>query len=278
MIAANDVSLETFRASDGLGDDAIIISAHPADAFTEDTAHLLAAQAGAPVVCINPAGIGGSTGALRPTLESIVDDLEAARRALAEGASARFVFWGLSGGGWLGQLWAKRYPDALAGLIVESACPCFRARLADPTCALSPFFPAWQTPLEAAGLLDPRSHDGPLPVDAETTWVEIAHAGSVFRRSDGPALLVSPMPQSPAMLHMMPALYRFDARGFLGDLRIPTLVIAGDADPVVPLAHARAIHQAIPGATFVSIPGGGHVPTAQRHPAIAPAVRAFLAR
>jgi 3-oxoadipate enol-lactonase len=265
MVEGSGVALEVFR------DPAPLLAAsHPADAFSAETAALLRATADRPVVCLNPPGIGGSTGALRPTLEAIADDLEQARQRMGLGP---WVFWGMSGGGWLGQLQAHRHPGAVAGLILESTCACYRARLTDPTCALSPSFPAWQAALGAAGLrpASPEEYQG------STTWTEVPGAGSVLRRPGGPALLVSPMPLAPAMRAMMPAFLSFDARAWLPALRIPTLVLAGSADPVAPLPHSRALAAAIPGATFVAIEGASHVPTAQRHPEVQRAVRAFLA-
>ena len=41
-----------------------------------------------------------------------------------------------------------------------------------------------------------------------------------------------------------------DFRGQLGDLRVPTLVIAGAEDPVTPLADGQSLAAAIPGATL----------------------------
>jgi pimeloyl-ACP methyl ester carboxylesterase len=69
----------------------------------------------------------------------MVEHIESARRALDRGP---WSFWGMSGGGWLAQIYAHRYPEALHAIVVESACPCFRERLADPGCVLSPYFPA----------------------------------------------------------------------------------------------------------------------------------------
>ncbi len=46
--------------------------------------------------------------------------------------------------------------------------------------------------------------------------------------------------------------------GSLRDIRVPTLVIHGDADPVIRPRAGRAVAKAIPGATFVSYPGMGH--------------------
>jgi pimeloyl-ACP methyl ester carboxylesterase len=113
------------------------------------------------------------------------------------------------------------------------------------------------------------------PTDLE--WTEVANIGSVFRVSGGPALLVSPMALSPEMRRIMPALIAFDARPWLARLSVPALVICGTEDPVVPIAHARTLHQAIAGSELVEIAGAGHVPTAARHPEVAAAVGRFLA-
>jgi pimeloyl-ACP methyl ester carboxylesterase len=269
-LAIRGVELEVFRDR---GEDPAVAAAHPSEPFSADTVGLLAGAAERPVAVVNPAGLGGSTGALRPGLEEIVDDLEEARLRLG---AAPWLFWGMSGGGWLSLLYAYRHPHALAGIIVESACACLRARAADPACVLSPFFPAWRPALAAAGLLDQNAHAQPLD-GAATEWTDVAGAGAVFRRRGGPALLVAPGALGPAMRAMMPAFFGFDARPWLGDLRVPALVIAGTADPVVPLAQARAVHAGMANATFITIDGAGHVPTAERRPEVAAAVRAFLA-
>jgi pimeloyl-ACP methyl ester carboxylesterase len=241
-----------------------ICAAHPAEPFGEGVIELLSATSGARVVCVNPRG---------PTLEEMVDDLETVRRSLG---AERWVFWGMSGGGWLAQIYAHRYPDALAGIIVEGACTCFRERLTDPACMLSPFFPSWRSALEDAGLLDPGSHREVGEAD-DTEWIEVPGVGSVFRHRGGPALLVSPMPVSEGMRRVMPELWRFDSRDWLSTVRVPTLVLSGTADPVVPIAHARAVHEAIPGSRWMAVEGAGHVPVVERRPEVGEAVRGFLA-
>lgn len=245
------------------GIEIFLCAAHPAEPFGEGTVELLAAMSGARVVCVNPRG---------PRLEEMVEEIDAARRELGV---ERWVFWGMSGGGWLAQIYAYRYPDALSGIIVEGACACFRERLADPACVLSPFFPAWRTALETAGLLDPESHREVGSAD-DTEWIEIQGVGSVFRRLNGPALLVSPMPVSDGMRRVMPELWKFDSREWLSTIRVPTLVLSGTADPVVPIAHARAVHEAVPGSRWVAVEGAGHVPVAERRPEVGEAVGAFL--
>lgn len=56
----------------------------------------------------------------------------------------------------------------------------------------------------------------------------------------------------------MRALARFDARGQLGAIRRPTLVVAGDRDAVVALGPKLRLGAAIPGARVVVVPGSGH--------------------
>jgi pimeloyl-ACP methyl ester carboxylesterase len=102
-------------------------------------------------------------------------------------------------------------------------------------------------------------------------------AGEVLRRRGGAALLVSPGPLSSDMKRAMPAFLRFDARPFIGAVSVPALVLAGSADPIVPVARVRAIHEALPGSHFEVVEGAGHVPTAEQRPEVARAFARFAA-
>ena len=44
----------------------------------------------------------------------------------------------------------------------------------------------------------------------------------------------------------------------LGSVRVPTLVVHGDADPLVTPSGGRATAAAVPGARLLMIPGMGH--------------------
>jgi pimeloyl-ACP methyl ester carboxylesterase len=221
----------------------LIAAAHPAESFGKPTADLLARMADTTAIAISPRDEA-------QPLEQMVDDIEETRRALGVD---RWVFWGMSGGGWLALLYAHRHPKALKAIIVESGCACFKARLADPACVLSPAHPMWRD----------------QPVAPESTW-----------RSEegGPPLVRSPMPLSPMMRRAMPVLYAFDARPWLAKLDLPALLISGSVDPLVPVVHARALHQAIRGSELHIIEGASHVPTGSEHPEVATHVRRFLAR
>lgn len=58
---------------------------------------------------------------------------------------------------------------------------------------------------------------------------------------------------------MATALARADTRDLLPNVRVPTLLIWGDADARSPMGVAHQLHEAIPGARFAVIPGAGHV-------------------
>ena len=58
-------------------------------------------------------------------------------------------------------------------------------------------------------------------------------------------------------------------------LRTPTLILAGDDDPVIPLANARIMHRLIP-RSELHIYHGGHLELAAHPERIAPGVEAFL--
>jgi pimeloyl-ACP methyl ester carboxylesterase len=202
----------------------------------------------------------------------MADDLEAVRRALGLGP---WVIWGMSGGSMIAQVFAGRHPAALQALILDSAGPCFSMTLGDPDCVMSPSFPRWGVGLAAAGLTGDR-HAGPRTAD--TIWEEVPSVGWVLRRESGPVLLVASSKPSGQMRRVMPGLLAFDARPWLTAIRVPTLVLAGTADQVAPLAQLRALHEAIPGSTFTAIKGAGHVPIAEKPTEVAKAVRSFLAQ
>lgn len=65
--------------------------------------------------------------------------------------------------------------------------------------------------------------------------------------------------------------------GLTAEPPVPTLVILGARDAVVPVGGAGWIARALPGARIVVIPGAGHVPMFDRPDALAAELRRFLA-
>jgi 3-oxoadipate enol-lactonase len=72
------------------------------------------------------------------------------------------------------------------------------------------------------------------------------------------------------------ALGATDLTAQLSTIRVPTLVIHGEQDAVVPPETGRRLAAAIPNAKFVLIPNAGHVSNQEQPEAFNAAVRAFI--
>src|SRR5262249_761724 len=57
---------------------------------------------------------------------------------------------------------------------------------------------------------------------------------------------------------------------------VPTHVILGDGDPIIPPAHAQAFHRPIPGPTLTMMRNAGHLPQVEQAAAVAQAMQTFL--
>jgi pimeloyl-ACP methyl ester carboxylesterase len=74
---------------------------------------------------------------------------------------------------------------------------------------------------------------------------------------------------------MARALAESDTREFLAELRVPTLLVWGQADLRSPLNVARDLEALIPGARLVVIPRAGHLSNVEAPAAFNTAVRTF---
>jgi pimeloyl-ACP methyl ester carboxylesterase len=63
-----------------------------------------------------------------------------------------------------------------------------------------------------------------------------------------------------AYLRQLAACRAHDVTGRLADIRAPTLVVHGDADPLVRIENGRLLAEQIPGARLVVYEGVGHIP------------------
>jgi 3-oxoadipate enol-lactonase len=69
---------------------------------------------------------------------------------------------------------------------------------------------------------------------------------------------------------------RPDSTSTLAEITVPTLVIAGAEDQLIPVQEAEAMRAAIRGARLVSIPGAAHLANLEQPDAFNAAVREFL--
>lgn len=69
---------------------------------------------------------------------------------------------------------------------------------------------------------------------------------------------------------------RIDSRPSLADIKIPTLLIWGDADGITSKAHQDEMLALIPGARLATISGVGHLPTLEAPEIVAPLIAEFI--
>ena len=161
----------------------------------------------------------------------------------------RPVVYGHSLGGMVAMVFAARHPEAPAALVLASAPGRFDvARLVEELRVRGG---------DQAASTAARVYGGGDPVTAEEWSRCWALFGPHVVEGEEKARVVVNVDLN---AHALPLLGAFDALGKVGAIACPTLVFAGELDPVVPPDAARALAAAIPGARLEVLPGAGHFP------------------
>jgi pimeloyl-ACP methyl ester carboxylesterase len=224
------------------------------------SAYLQALAAAGTLVVVNPRGMGGSSpvrDGRDVRLECLVDDLEAVRAALG---IERWVFAGGSSGGDVGLLYALERPAALAGLMVFSTAPDGRAVLGDERSLASPRHPRWAGGADLRGAAPLRVLPSALGIPSGR-WEQVRPDLWRYAEDDVPRLMLpSDGPREDVPQRQRAALEEFaafDATNRLGEIRVPTLVVCGRRDELIPACRCELLGQ-IPGATLVVLEESGH--------------------
>ena len=210
------------------------------------------------VLCLDLAGHGSSPLVRRPRpIEDYADDVAAAIRAAGGGPAAVL---GLSFGGMIAQMVAIRHPDLVAALV---------------PCGCGGDFPEAVRPmLRERGLAAER---GGMEAVVDTTierWFT-----EPFRTDPAVArvrarLLSDDIAGWSAGWHAIAGL---SATPHLGEVRVPTLVIAGEKDVATPPAASEAtVARSIPGARFIVLPGAPHMMQVEAEVAFVKEAASFL--
>ena len=143
-------------------------------------------------------------------------------------------------------------PQRLAGLILVGATPSFTQR-AD-----------WR-PAQTSALLD--TFRAAIEQDATATlqrFVALLNQGDAQARTIGRALSrriqSAPLADTNALLAGLDWLRDVDLREQIARIDVPTLLIHGENDPLMPIAAARWLHERLAGSQLTTIPGAAHAP------------------
>ncbi len=166
------------------------------------------------------------------------------------------VVLGAGLGGWLAAELAVRYPERLSALVLVDAYGIqVDGALAADEFALTP---PMLRPLVFA---DPTS-------DLAREWLPDVETPERLERAlharVAAARLAWQFPYSPKL------------RGRLGRAKLPALIVGGEQDRLVPVAHAHAYAEGLPDAHVALIPGAAHYPYIEAPEPFAHAVQRFL--
>jgi 3-oxoadipate enol-lactonase len=73
-------------------------------------------------------------------------------------------------------------------------------------------------------------------------------------------------------------MHRPDSTLLLPSITVPTLVITGDEDALIPVEESRQMAKAVPGATLVIVAGAGHLANLEQPDAFNQALHQFLTK
>lgn len=216
--------------------------------------------------CISPDNrdVGRSGRATAPyTVAQMADDV---RAVLDDAAVLDAHIVGLSMGGVIAQELALRYPEWVRSLVLVST-------FARPDPRLAAIMAAWRAIYPILGPSDFARQSWP--------WL---FSWRFFERPNALANLQryadnAPHPQEPdAFVRQIDAQTDQDRRERLGALRVPTLVIAGAEDALVPPYLVRELADHIPDAEYAELAGVGHSANLEGRAEFNRLVGEFLAR
>lgn len=215
------------------------------------------------IVRFDARGFGGSgVGDAVLTMGRIADDAAVLIERLRLGP---VILVGCSMGGYAAFSFAQKHPGLLRGLVLVDT----RAGADSPEARKSRGDLAAKVMKEGAQ----AALDAFLPkVTGETTKKSRA---DVIARLKDMMLATSPQGISDG-LHGLAA--RPDSTPILREIAVPTLVVHGEEDVIMPLAEAETLKKGIKGAELAIIPKSGHLPPMETPEAFNAVLRGFLSR
>ncbi len=195
------------------------------------------------------------------SVDSFADDLKG---LIDELGIDKVVLVGLSMGGYACFAFLRKYPENIAGLVLADT----RAE-ADPPAGIEKRTKQ-QAQVESegtAGLIDALTAALLAQMTVENKPEVVARVKEVM---DNPAAgfigALEAMKRRPTSIES------------LAEISVPTLVINGENDALMPMEVARGLHEAIGGSELVAIPGAGHISNMEVPEDFNRALESFLRR
>lgn len=107
--------------------------------------------------------------------------------------------------------------------------------------------------------------DNAEPADAAVRefWASIAAPGFDERDPSAVDGIVAGHRRHPTQRNVINlqagAIGQFDCSKDLGQVRVPTVIVHGTADPLNPISNAEQLSAGIPASTLIPVDGGGHL-------------------
>jgi pimeloyl-ACP methyl ester carboxylesterase len=174
--------------------------------------------------------------------------------------NAAHIF-GMSMGGMIAQEFALQYPNKVRSLILGCTAAGGPQAVRAEEAALQVLMTRGQDPDQFAKAVSPFIYD------AGTSPEQIEQDTAVRRKW---------YPSADAYFAQLQAVIAWEAYSRIGQISVPTLVIHGENDRLVPPENARLIAARIPGAKLVMIPGASHIFTTDQPQLAHAAILDFL--
>ena len=187
-------------------------------------------------------GHGGSSAPPGPySLEQMADDLHGLLTGLGVTATH---FVGISMGGMIGQIFALKYPSMVKSLVLCSTTSRY------PTAIRS----AW---VERIRTVETKGME-PMVEPALERWFTAAFRERHHDVMDGVRAMIRGTPPQ-GYIGCCYAIPTIDVADRLGEVRCPTLIVAGEDDPGTPVPMAQEIRAAIPSSELAILPSASHL-------------------
>lgn len=172
---------------------------------------------------------------------------------------------GVSWGGLLAQKLAIDVPDRVRRLVLAATMPGVMSVPGQPSTLWTMLTPQRYYSRANFTSVAPRLYGGRVRTDPD---VVLMHAQQRLARPPSPS----------GYLAQIVSTWTYSGFPALRRVRAPTLVLAGDDDPIVPLVNARLLARLIRGAELRVIENGGHLFLLDGTPGVGPLITEFLDR